>query len=352
MSLDVADEEDAGNLSRKREALRLGLAVSFCFILAEVFNWDVTFLGPMLAAQLLVKLRQRPPLVQGIGIVVIISVAMAGVFFMSASLVSNPFSLLLCLGLLHYFVFYAHLRGAPEFTTLMLQIAGVAMPVFVVVSPAIASDLAVTLIVAGAVAIATVWTAFAVFPNPDKTEEPVLPQKYETTNTMLRFALERTAILMPVLAWFVLDASQNTLVVLIAIVTLLRVVDPRSGWKTATALILANLIGGIMAIIAYVVIDISGSLPVFVTVTLGMSLIFAGRIVTARDLAPVFAVAFTTFILLLGSGLSPLPGGTEEVAFSRLINVMIATVYAASILTLFQSWRDGRLKMSLRQWRS
>jgi hypothetical protein len=151
---------------------------------------------------------------------------------------------------------------------------------------------------------------------------------------------------MPVLAWFVLDASQTSIVVLIMIVTLLRLVDPRLGWRTAFGMIVANLIGGLTASIAYNVVKTGDSIVTLAAVILCISLVFAGRIVTARENAPVFAIAFATFILLLGSGLSPLPGGSEEAAIARVLNVVMATAYAAGALSLVQAvrfaWpRDG-----------
>src|SRR3546814_17195126 len=79
----------------------------------------------------------------------------------------------------------------------------------------------------------------------------------------------------------------------------------------------------------------------FVTVLLAASLAFAGRIVTAGDRAPVYAIALATFILLLGLGLSPLPGGSGEAFTSRLINVLLASAYAIAGLSLLEQWRAG-----------
>jgi hypothetical protein len=46
-------------------------------------------------------------------------------------------------------------------------------------------------------------------------------------------------------------------------------------------------------------------------------LLFAGRIATAGDRAPIYIIAFATFILLLGLGMTPLPGGSGEAFVSR-----------------------------------
>lgn len=341
--------EDADALGRRHAALRLAVGVTCCFVLAEALNWDATFLAPMLAAQFLVKLPRSPTLKQALGIVVLIAAAMFGVLSLSAVLASNPLSFILCLGLLHYLAFYAQLRGAAEFPMLMIQIAGVAMPVFVVVSPALASGLATTLVSAGIVAILTVWAAYAAFPVTAGAEEApaVSAQEPDSPNTAAALALLKTLILMPVLAWFILDASQTAIVVLIMIVTILRLVDPQLGWRTALGLIVGNLLGGLAATIAYNVVKTGDSIVTLAVVILFLSLVFAGRIVTARENAPIFVVAFATFILLLGSGLSPLPGGSEEAAITRVMNVVMATAYAAGALSLFQTIRSSRSRAKL-----
>jgi DUF2955 family protein len=342
--ISTAHTAELGTLARKQAALRIAFGVTCCFVLSEALDWDATFLAPMLAAQLLIKLPRPPALMQGLGIVVVIAATMAGVLFLSAYLVSNPITLILCLGLLHYLTFYAHLRGAPEFPTLMLQTAGVAVPVFVVVSPSTASQFVTTLISAGIVAIGTVWAAHAVFPAPpEERDTPVIPPELDPPHVATALALEKTIILMPILAWFILDASKIAVVVLIMIITLLRLLDPRLGGRTAIAIIFANLLGGATATVAYNLVKAGGSITALAAVILCLSLVFAGRIVTSRDYAPIYAVAFATFILLLGSGLSPLPGGSEEAAVTRILNVVMATVYAASALSLFQAMRSQRL---------
>src|SRR3546814_18701360 len=62
-------------------------------------------------------------------------------------------------------------------------------------------------------------------------------------------------------------------------------------------LIVGNLIGGIAAAVAYNLALAGHSFLFFVTVLLAASLAFAGRIVTAGDRAPVYAIALATFVL-------------------------------------------------------
>jgi uncharacterized membrane protein YccC len=110
---------------------------------------------------------------------------------------------------------------------------------------------------------------------------------------------------------------------------------------------LGNLIGGIAAAIVYNLILLSDTLLFFVMACLATSLIFAGRIATAGDRAPIYALAFATFILLLGLGLTPLPGGSGEAFATRLINVLLASAYAIGAASLVERWRIGPIPFSL-----
>jgi hypothetical protein len=54
-----------------------------------------------------------------------------------------------------------------------------------------------------------------------------------------------------------------------------------------------------------------------------------------------YAIAFATFILLLGLGLTPLPGGGGEALASRLLNVLLASAYAVGAVSVMQRWPIG-----------
>ena len=145
---------------------------------------------------------------------------------------------------------------------------------------------------------------------------------------------------MPILTWFVLDATQVAVVVLITIVTLLRqtIRVRASAWPRGS--FCGNLVGGLAAALAYNLVLLGNSLLAFVLVCLVASLLFAGRIVMGGRYAPILAVAFATFILLLGLGLSPIPGGSGEAFLGRLINVLLAAAYTVGALAILHRTRD------------
>jgi hypothetical protein len=271
------------------------------------------------------------------------------VLVITGAFIGRPAVLILALALLIYLSFYAHRRGAPELATLLVQISAVSVPVMAVLSPDAAAGFAATLFAAGVVALLSVWAAFTAFPNPatgDAAVDPALGASSPSERTAARDALLNTVIVMPVLILFVLDATELAVVALIVIVTLLRQYDPHQGQRAALGLILGNLIGGIAAVIVYNLVLLSDTFLFFVMACLATSLIFAGRIATAGARAPIYALAFATFILLLGLGLTPLPGGSGEAFATRLINVLLASAYAIGAVSLVERWRIGPIPSS------
>ena len=322
-------------------ALRLAFGVTACFAMVEALGWDATFLAPLLAANMLVKTPRPPSLAEGFVVIVLIAVSTAVVLLLSTLVISNPEVLVLALMLLLYLSFYAHRRGAPALATLLPQISAVSLPIVAVLSPDGAGSFASTLVAAGFVALLTTWAAHAAFPAPataptTATANPGIVS--DPPVAAARHALLDTLVLMPVLASYILNATEAAVVVLIVVLTLLRI-DRQQGKGAVLGLILGNLIAGVAAGLAYNIILLGNTLPFFVTVCLVATLMFAGRIVTSGDRAPVYVVALGTFVLLLGLGLSPLPGSSGEAFVSRLLNVIVASAYAIGGLSLVERWR-------------
>lgn len=339
MSTEPTSNLEAAGL--RRAALRVAFGVTGCFALVEALGWDATFLAPLLAAQMLTKMQQPPSPAQGVALVVLIGVSTGLVLAITAAFIGHPAVLLLALALLLYLSFYAHLRGAPELATLLVQISAVSIPVLAVASPEAAAGFAGTLVSAGLVALLTVWVAFAAFPG-DATDIAApasgKPGRIDRI-AAARAALLNTLVLLPVLIGFVLVATELAVVVLIVIVTLLRQHDPGQGQRAALGLVLGNLIGGLAAAAVYNLVLLNGTFSFFVAVCLAATLGFAGRIATAGQRAPIYVIALATFILLLGLGMSPLPGGSGEAFATRLANVLMASAYAIGAISVLERWR-------------
>jgi hypothetical protein len=334
---------------KKRAALRIAFGVTASFSVVEAFEWNASFLAPLLAAMLLVKLERPPSLVQGLVLIVVIVLSAGAALIATKAALSNPLVLIMALTLLIYLAFYAHRRGAPEFATLFPQISAVSIPVVAVLSPPLADEMASALTSAGIVALLTVWASHAAFPAPASestawvgTEPPEPLPAAQSPSAAARHALLDTLVLFPGLAWFVLDASEVAVVALIITITLLRAHHDNSGLRIAAGVLVANLLGGLSAAVVYGLVTLVDTLAFFTAVCLAACLLFAGRIVTAGDLAQVYALALVTFLILVGLGVAPLPGSSGEFFVQRFLNVLLASAYTIGALSLMAPWRPPR----------
>ena len=65
-----------------------------------------------------------------------------------------------------------------------------------------------------------------------------------------------------------------------------------------------------------------------------VGLTLAGRGVVAGPKAPIYGVAFVSFIILLGLGVSPVPSESAELFADRLMSVLVAGAYAVGAISL------------------
>jgi hypothetical protein len=100
-------------------------------------------------------------------------------------------------------------------------------------------------------------------------------------------------------------------------------------------LIIGNVAGGLAATIAYLLVTLLPSPGFLLLVVLFFGLIFGGKIAEGGRAAPIYTVVLTTFLTVLGLGLSPLPQDSAAIFLSRAVTVILASAYTigtASVL--------------------
>ena len=104
------------------------------------------------------------------------------------------------------------------------------------------------------------------------------------------------------------------------------------------SLVAVNLLSGVLASLAFAFAELRPSLPfLFLTVFL-VGLILGGRATAGR--AKMYAGALTTFLILFGSGIAPLPTTTPESFATRIGYVLLAVGYTLCMMALL--WRHER----------
>ena len=96
--------------------------------------------------------------------------------------------------------------------------------------------------------------------------------------------------------------------------------------KVGMVLIIANILGGIFAIIGYRLLVMVPNFTFLIMVTLGTGLIFASRLFSNHKFAAVYGSGFSTFLLILGSVTASDAEAGNKV-WTRVIQIAIAVIY-------------------------
>jgi uncharacterized membrane protein YccC len=314
-------------------AFRIAFAAAFGLTLGEVLGWDFPFLPAMLAVQLL---SGREPLSVKKGVIFIAVILCACVFavLVAQVFVDSPLVLLLAVSLVTFLAFLLLARGQAAGVAALFLITTAVVPLLAIESVSVAHGFIYSIIAGSALAVLLTFAVQAFFPMPVQTHPPsALAEKNPNATAV---ALANAIVLMSVVIYFMLTASPVSIVAVLTVISILR--QPADlGGGTATGLILGNLAGGLAATVAYLFVTLLPSPAFLVLVVLLVGLIFGDRIARGGASAPIYTVGLTTFLIVLGLGLSPLPQDSSAFFIARVFDVMVAAVYAIGVASLLRS---------------
>lgn len=307
-------------------------------------GWQVSFLTPVLALMFLGSPAPSPTLKQGLGFVFTIAIASAAGLILTKTLLPYPLVFVPLIGLISLHVFHASAKQIPPFLKLFLLLTLSAIPFLGLQSMVLASGFAMSLVFNGAATVVLVWFVYGFFPDrrnplpegPAKKVTPPISDGQRFDN-----ALISTIVVFPMLLLFFFFEWVSGLTTLIFIMILVMQPGFAKNFKAGGLLILANLAGGIGAIIAYELLVIT---PVFVFMLLLVilfGLIYGAGLFSNKPTAQLYGTAFSTFLIIIGMTTS---GESEAGAkvYTRIVLIMIAVIYvvvASGVVTaLFKSF--------------
>ena len=313
-------------------AFRIAFAAAVGLTLGEVLGWDFPFLPAMLAVQLLTG-RGPISLKQGVAFVAVMVIACAFATLLAQILVDSPLVLLLTVSLLIFLEFLLLARGQAMGVAAIFLITTAVVPLLAIESMSVAYGLIHSLIAGSALAVLLAFAAHALFPTRTHVE-PASARAPE--GAPVAIALANTAVLMSLVIYFMLTVSPVSIVVVLTVIGILRQPADLSG-GTAAGLILGNLVGGLAATAAYILVTLLPSPAFLLLVVLLVGLLFGDHIARGGESAPIYTVGLATFLIVLGLGLSPLPQDSSSIFIARVFDVMVAGVYAIGMASLLRS---------------
>jgi hypothetical protein len=319
----------------KRQGLRVALAVTVGFGLSLVSGSLLPFLAPLFATQFLLASYSPPGLRQGLGTVLLIVMFGALLIALTGLLGERPLVLLPLLWLCYLGCFFAQGRQMGGAGPALMLVIAIVVPLLDILQRDLGESIVLILAKAVSIGLLLAWGAHAIFPDVGQTPVNPAPLPRPELGSVMRQAMASAAILLGMVALCLINSHLATAMVIpITVASLLSQFELGMSTRTAAALIVINLLGGVAASLAYTVIELRPNL-LWVTLTLLLvSLLFAGKAVMGTTTGKVFGGGLTTFLILFGLGVSPLPGDTPELFSTRILYVLFAILYALCMASL------------------
>ena len=314
-----------------RRALRIALVMALGLTVAEVRDQPFAFLSAMFAVQLLIKSPNAPNLAQGVGFAIIMAVSSGVALSLCNMLIDRPVAYLLLLSLVIFGCFWLLALGRGGPLPQFLLLCNVMIPVLAVQSADLATDFALVMIDASVAAPLLVWLVHGLLPTVHVAQAPA--QAVSAPSNAVGSAVVAFVVLIVPFVYFMLNPEAASFVILVTIIGI-AVQPPEARGLAAMGLLLGNLIGGIVASMAFFMLTLLPWLGLLFLVTFLAGLVLAGPFNSGGKLAPVFGIALSTFLILFGLGLAPIGEGSAAAFVSRVIDVALASLYALGAIAL------------------
>lgn len=309
-----------------RKGMRVALAVSVGFTASVALGAIIPFLGPLFGAQFLLASSRPMPFGKAVAMAVLIVVA--GMFFMllTGLFQDRQFTFLMLLGLIYFCCFLAQARGKGGPAGFLVLVVAIVVPLLRVLNMELASSILSILVTGVLTGAGLTWFAHAIV--PEKAVETPQPQLGSAQAHPYLRALANAAILLSTVAICLTNNELSAAMVIpITVASLLGQLDIVSSGRAALGLVIVNLFGGVVASFAYAVLNVRPNLLFMFVIVLVVALLFGGRAAARSRDAKIYAGALTTFLILFGLGVSPLPGSAAESFSTRILYVAAAIFY-------------------------
>ena len=337
---------------RQAQIFRLAFGMALSAGIAFGLAWPLAFLTPVITAKLL-TLPRVLPVKAGVGFLVILSVSMILSRELLVPTLEFPAVHLLLTGLILFLLFYVKAGGANPILVVLLMLGVLLVPLAGTVSITLATWVTEGLIFATAVGIAMHYITAALFPDPRVVEgsRVAAGESSEATGegsqvprspqVRSALALRSLVVIFPLAAGFQLFSLVEFMVALI-MATLLAL-EPEFGkhLKVGKGLILANLVGGLIAVGIYRLLVWVPSFTFFLLLVFLGGLWMGGHIFSERLLGKLLGAGITTVFLILG----PVITGEAVAGVELLIRlglIMGAVVYVVLAFGLLERLTRGR----------
>ena len=319
--------------------LRFTFGVTLSVAASFAFAWPLFFVTPIFVAKFLGSPAPCPDFRAGLVVTLVIGIGCGVGLAVTYFTVNYPIVCLLTIAILLFHIFYANVRGVSPLVVAFLLIGITAIPLMGTVSFSLATSITSGLMLSGGLAFVFVWIAHGFIPDRvTEASKAAAPAAHPpmSDREQIRSAAISTLVVLPVIFIFFTFQMNNMLLVMIFIAMLALQPDVKTGAKGSAALVIGNTAGGIAAILFYNLLVAVPSFIFLILLTILFSLIFSERIFSGKPMAGLYATAFSTVILLVGSTTGDFGGDAGSKFYTRIAQIILAGAYIVGAFYLLE----------------
>ncbi|NIY89552.1 DUF2955 domain-containing protein [Vibrio campbellii] len=333
----MSDNLSIDNATQRR-ILRFTIGVGLAVFLAAWINWQLAFVAPVFTAKFLVdKPNLHRETIYELLLALIATMGLG--LLLSGGITQYPIVLMIAVGLMMAWGYYLFTDPKWNLFATILLIAVLMLPFIAINNPAISLILASGLAISGAVSVAIFALVHIYLPEPDSefagyAQPPI--GKEQRWHASFRAML----ISFPVVCFFFVFQISEALLTMMFVALLSLMITAEKSVKLSAFLIISNGIGGMLAISAFSILAIVPNI-FFYTAFIALLAVWIGKkIYTVPEKAPIFATAFSTLLVLIGSTLMSL-GDIDSNTFIRIFQLVLVGTYMilASLFLETRQWK-------------
>jgi hypothetical protein len=319
--------------------LRFTFGVTLSVAASFAFAWPLFFVTPIFVAKFLGSPAPCPDFRAGLVVTLVIGLGCGVGLAVTYFTIHYPVVCLLTISILLFHIFYANVRGVSPLVVAFLLIGITAIPLMGAVSFSLATSITSGLMLSGGLAFVFVWIAHGFIPDSvteaSKAAAPVAHPPMGDRE-QIRSAAISTLVVLPVIAIFFMFQMTDMLLVMIFIAMLAQTPDVKTGAKGSAALVIGNTAGGVAAILFYNLLVAVPSFVFLILLTLLFSLFFGERLFSGKPMTGLYATAFSTVILLVGSTTGHMGGDAVSKFYTRIAQIILAGAYIVGAFYLLE----------------
>ncbi|WP_323846505.1 DUF2955 domain-containing protein [Microbulbifer magnicolonia] len=322
-----------------RLALSTGLALALCYGL----DLGVPFVAPLFTVLLAAKPAPPPGGRRAVGLVLFMALALGVGELLGPLLQQVPFSALLLIALGVFFCSRLAIVGGRELPATLLVLGFTVIPAANSASPALAAAIVNAMVLGLAVAIASLWLVYPLFPEDPGAVPPRPPASTPARGNWL--SLRATLIVLPAFAFTLTNPTTN-LPFLVKSILLGREASDIQLRGASRELVGSTLLGGVCAVAVWWCLSLAVELWFFTAWVLLASLLLAGgtyQVFRNRMTAGFWVNTLLTMLILLGAAVQDSAEGKDvyQAFVVRMTLFLGVTVYAVAAMSLLE-WLRGR----------